>query len=209
MAITKRVTAAQLKNIDLRNPTDSDGDKLKIDDLEKPASRYRDIVAEIKPLEEELKQTKADLVSEVSQRRVAREKQDRFFSTCLVTTDSPTSLVVVFQDRFAPIALEHEVVLKRAFAKRYDLMFERGLTVKLKEAVRLQDIERAIGPAAVVALSKFLDFDEHIKPCKGFMQKRAEMRQELDAPTNNAIDVVVAQVQAAPQVRVREPKEDE
>jgi len=208
MAFTKRVTASQLKNVDLKTAVDTEGDKLKIDDLQRPASRYRDLIAEIKPIEEELKQQKAELIAEVKQRRLTQEKRERFFRSCVVATNDPTTLLFTFQDKYSAVAIDHESLLKRAFGRKYDDLFERGLSVKLKDGVTFEQMERAIGPAHMTALAKFLDFEQYIKLRKGFMETRAEMRPTLDVSTNNAIDVVTAQVQAAPQVRVREPKEE-
>jgi|GEM_PF-3898245 len=210
MAGTKKAAQAGLASLDLTRPKNDNDGKLHVQtsSLDALASAYRDAAAEIAVLVEEQKERKRQLVDAVGKRRLAEEKAGRFYKSCTVETDAEEELRITWADQFSALDTTHEGILRRAFGKAYDDLFEPKLAVKLESSsATLDDIKEALG-SKYDALCGFLSLSTVLKMRSGFMERRARMRRTLDEATNEALDTVIGQTQAEPRVIVIAPKEE-
>lgn len=208
MAMTKKAAQAALKTTDLTKRKGDDEGKLRIEGLERVASEYRDAQAEIELLLEAQKGRRAELIAACAKKRRAEELAGRFFKTCAVATDTDDLLYVSWGDKYRVLDTSHEPVLRKAFGKHFDDLFERVTTVKLDKKASLEKIREIVGPARMNDLAKQVRFDESLKIVGGFMEQRADLRPAFDEKVNESIDTVIAQVQSDPSLKIMAAKDD-
>lgn len=208
MATTRKPTAAAvrsqtLKSLDLTKPKSDDSGKLMVEGFEKLAAEYRDAEAEIEELKEAQAERRDKLIAECAKRRLAEEKAGRFYKTCTIATDDEEApLQLSWGDRYKTLDVSHEKFLRQVFgSKDYEYLFDRTLAVKLGKEATLQAIKDVVGETRFEQLTRYLTFTEQLKLRAGFMERRAGLRESLDARRNDDVDTVVAQVQHEPSLK--------
>lgn len=206
---SKKAAAAALKNLDLKKPKDEEDGKLLVSTLKRVASKYRDAQAKIEALQEQQKQYRDEMTAVCSEMRTKAEAENRFYKTCEVETNTDDVLQVTWSNSFSPLDPGHEPVLREAFGKQFDDLFEPVVQAKAEKTATLQDIVDIVGPARVAALAKYVKFNEKLKLKSNFLETWRDIKATVDSTVREAIDTVVGQVQSTPRIRIVPPKDDD
>jgi hypothetical protein len=176
-------------------------EKLVIDGLEDQAASLREKSKEIDALSAEYDILKTEILGVCANKRLAAELDGDFHKTLAVESSDGHPLLVLFQDKYSKVAVEHEKALVKALGDHFESLFRKSCEIKPRGDLTKKGLRNLLGDKydafiAAVDVTEFLALES------SFMEKRAAMRRSLDADTNEAIDQIVGQVQHKPAVKV-------
>jgi hypothetical protein len=177
-------------------------DKLRVFGLEKLATTLHTRESTIKDLNEKQTQDKTKLIERVAVSRANEEQRGNFYKTCLVHAGpDQDDIQVIWTDSYSALPTKHEPILRKAFGKRFEDMFVRVAEVKPRSPMSAATLRERMGDKAYEIFADLFEVKEAFKVKAGFMETRFRKRAELDAETNELLDIVQAGAQAKPTVK--------
>lgn len=167
-----------------------------IDDMQEQVNELNQLKRQMK----ELKARQDQLLSEVTVKALdalrSAESDGRCIKTVILNGDK--SVKVSRKNAFKKIDAEHENTLtdlvgKRAFSQMFNV--ENTLDLNVDPQVMIDCLE-----AHGIEVSDFFDTHKFIKPCKSFMEIRAQLRPTIGKTKNEALDALIDAVQYSPNV---------
>jgi hypothetical protein len=119
-----------------------------------------------------------------------------------VESDDGNPVLVVFQDKYSKVGVEHERALQKMLGDTFASCFNKSMEIKVKGHVSRAMLRDTLGEKAYLMLESMTDITEHLSITGNFMERRAMLHASADKKTNEAIDEIVGQVQYSPQVKL-------
>jgi hypothetical protein len=204
MAGTRQQAIDALDSINLKAPKKADGTKLVIDNHPELADEYLALKDQVDELKEQMEGIRKRMVDIAAPRRLTREKNGDFFSTCVFrSSNEEREVLVLWSDRYSTLDPDHEAVLKQALGSHYNMLLKRTVSVKVTDEATVDALKSFLGETKYNKLAKFLVVQDKLAFTPKFMSRRAELRAAFDERTNEGIDKLIAQVQAMPTIRAQ------
>lgn len=173
------------------------------DEAVKAASVYRELALEADELEAKLKIARATLLGIVTERRDAQMAGGLNESTVKIPTLDGNRVLVVYVEKYRALSDENVGALKDAFGKEYSLFCEESVDVSLRKETSLEDIEKAVGPKAYLAIQPYLTITKGVAPRKGAFANIASLfkkgASEMAGDLTQFVDACIT----SPQVRAK------
>jgi hypothetical protein len=193
MAKKKSLTKANGK-------TKNEVEKFPVAGFEKKVPELRKIDEQIAALMEKRQSIREEITKKVTQSRKHWEKKGKFYKTFVIHSADGVDATVLFKNTFSKVDPEQEPEMRKNLTDAiFDALYEVVEVTALKAKPDWAALRTALGKAA----DDFLRTSKHIAHRKGFMEERAELRNDVSNEINKVLDEYTESVQATPDLRLK------
>lgn len=180
--------------------TKNEVEKFPVTGFEKAIPELRSIDDQIANLLERRNTLKEKILDNVRKSRKHWEKKGKFYKTFVIQSADGVNATVLFKNAFSKVDQNQEPEMRE---KLTDVIFEQLYEVvtvhALKSKPDWEELKKLLGKHA----DDFIRESKHIAHRKGFMEARADLRNQVSTEINKVLDEYTESVQATPDLRLK------
>lgn len=180
--------------------TKKEVDKFPVMGYEKVIPRLRKIDADIMKLFEERKKLQETITTNVRKIRKHWEKKGKFYKTFVIQSADGVDATILFKNSFSKVDVDNEKEMREKLGDPvFNQLYEVVTVHALKNRIDWTELRKVLGNRS----EEFVRASKHIAHKKGFMETRADLRNQVSTEVNKTLDEYTESVQAVPDLRLK------
>ena len=191
-------TKKKIKSLNMEGNGKSKTEKYTVKGLEKVVPQIREIDVDMVKLQKQRQVMKDMILNTVRPIKEKEERTGRLYKTFIIESNDGLAATVLYKNAFSKIPASNEEQMRKELKDHFDELYDVTTQIAPRRGINWDKLKTLLG-------DKFEDYfgeTKIISHKKDFMERRAEMRSEVNKRTNDVLDQYTKDCQATPDLRV-------